>query len=216
MGEKLYTVTEITQMFADKYAIPYESEYDQHSLRQKISRALKDTYLWDEGVNCGKGNKKTMCFTLGQVSKLEKSKAMYDFLRKRSTNGYKDSKSYKQVKKETAEYEAELSVASRINWSQTLNSPIFEFERYKPINTANNRQKRIILENAIDRLMLRALFNHFFEFDRELFVEDFMNSIENREKSDGKDPLIQERLENPERFYYKERDITPENKKKGK
>ena len=48
--------------------------------------------------------------------------------------------------------------------------------------------------------MLMALFNHFFEFDRELFVEDFMNSIENREKSDGKEPLIQERLENPERF----------------
>lgn len=177
-----------------KYDLPYANDNDKSSYRQKVSRTLKDTGIWDRGIDkpVGDGDKTVKVFTTAQLLELETSKEMYEYLRTRSQNAYKDRLPYNKLNK-TIENRRRKAInnyfmpPSNPNYS---GAPVLNEEEYKQF---------------VDRMMLRAILEVFYTpIDEELLRHDVYayKYLTDETELDIEDIELEHRLSHPEGSYY--------------
>ncbi len=194
MQTEFMTITEITEKLIVKYDLPYANDNDKSSYRQKVSRTLKDTGIWDRGIDksVGDGDKTVKVFTTAQLLELETSKEMYEYLRTRSQNAYKDRLPYKELNKtiEKRRRKALNSYFTPPRVSNNSGAPVLNEEEYKQF---------------VDRMMLRAIFEVFYTpIDEELLRADIYTYkfLTDETELDIEDIEIEHRLSHPEGSYY--------------
>ncbi len=196
MKQDLYSVKELVDTIIEDYHLPIQGEGAISNYRQKISRTLHDTGIWDKGVPKTVGKKTTMYFTYQQKQELISEKALYDYLRDRSqSTEIHNSKRFDEIKNAIEERRiAHIEyLRSRKTGDYDDNIPVItdkEFREYKK------------------DMMITALFEKFFTpIDDKLLYSDLyrVEIIENELNLQIEDIEAENRLSHPNLYYYKER-----------
>lgn len=192
MQTEFISITEITEKLIVKYDLPYANDNDKSSYRQKVVRALKETGIWDRGVDNKVGDKTVKMFTTAHMLELETSRQMYEYLRSRSQNAYKDRVSYDELNK---------SISNRRR--KAIN------EYFSPNNIPIDPCVPVLNEEEynqfVDRMMLRAIFEVFYTpIDEELLKKDIYTYkfLTEETELEIEDIEIEHRLNHPEGSYY--------------
>ena len=219
MKNELITVTEMTEILIKKYSLPINPDIgtDFSTFRQKVSRALKETGIWEQGEEKLIGKEKIRKFKMIYLLQLESSKQMYDYLRDKSENKkYQNDKRYKEVvdiaekrrkdfikKQKTSRPFIPLSVLP------TVSKEEFTISNDNDSVTPTINQEELITH--ADHIMIKAIFELFFTpiDERMLFGDMFRYKYLSDESNLGVEDLeAEERLANPEGNYYKKKDET--------
>ena len=203
MKEELITITEMTKILIKKYSLPINPDIgtDFSTFRQKVSRALKETGIWEQGVDEIIGKKKIRKFTMIHLLELESSKQMYDYLRDKSENNeYQNSKRYKEISN-TIEKRRKQFLDT-----QSKSGPFIPLtnlnQNVDPVVPKINQEELTIFA---DHIMIKALFELFFTpIDEKLLYSDiFRYKYLSEESNLGVEDLeAEDRLAHPEGNYY--------------
>lgn len=196
MKKDLYSIKDLVDSIINEYQLSTEDENAWSTYRQKISRTLKESGIWDKGIAKKKGKKTTMYFTEQQRQELLSEKTFYNYLRDRSkSEEIRNSKRYDEIQK--AIEERRIShieyLASLETGSIDKNAPVItdkEFRDYKR------------------DLMITALFEKFFTpIDDKLLLSDLyqVQIIEDELDLQVEDIEAENRLSHPNLYYYKEK-----------
>lgn len=196
MKKDLYSIKDLVDSIINEYQLSTEDENAWSTYRQKISRTLKESGIWDKGIAKIKGKKTTMYFTEQQRQELLSEKTFYNYLRDRSkSEEIRNSKRYDEIQK--AIEERRIShieyLASLETGSIDKNAPVItdkEFRDYKR------------------DLMITALFEKFFTpIDDKLLLSDLyqVQIIEDELDLQVEDIEAENRLSHPNLYYYKEK-----------
>lgn len=196
MKKDLYSIKDLVDSIIDEYQLSTEDENAWSTYRQKISRTLKKSGIWDRGIAKKTGKKTTMYFTEQQRQELLSEKTFYNYLRDRSkSEEIRNSKRYDEIQK--AIEERRIShieyLASLETGSIDKNAPVItdkEFRDYKR------------------DLMITALFEKFFTpIDDKLLLSDLyqVQIIEDELDLQVEDIEAENRLSHPNLYYYKEK-----------
>lgn len=196
MKKDLYSIKDLVDSIIDEYQLSTEDENAWSTYRQKISRTLKESGIWDRGIAKKTGKKTTMYFTEQQRQELLSEKTFYNYLRDRSkSEEIRNSKRYDEIQK--AIEERRIShieyLASLETGSIDKNAPVItdkEFRDYKR------------------DLMITALFEKFFTpIDDKLLLSDLyqVQIIEDELDLQVEDIEAEHRLSHPNLYYYKEK-----------
>lgn len=196
MKKDLYSIKDLVDSIIDEYQLSTEDENAWSTYRQKISRTLKESGIWDKGIAKKTGKKTTMYFTEQQRQELLSEKTFYNYLRDRSkSEEIRNSKRYDEIQK--AIEERRIShieyLASLETGSIDKNAPVItdkEFRDYKR------------------DLMITALFEKFFTpIDDKLLLSDLyqVQIIEDELDLQVEDIEAENRLSHPNLYYYKEK-----------
>ena len=199
MNKDLYSVKELVDSIIDEYQLSNINNKEWASYRQKVSRTLKESGIWDKGIAKKTGKKTIMYFSKQQRQELLSNKSFYDYVRVRSTSvEIKNSKRYDEIQK--AIEERRISHIEYLNSLETDNT-----DKNAPIIT--NKELREYKNN----MMLTALFEHFFTpIDENLLLNDLyqVHIIEDELNLQFEDIEAENRLSHPEGYYYKKRNGT--------
>lgn len=202
--EDLYSVSDIVNFAIEKYQLHMDKngKYGPkwNTYRQKISRVLHKTKLWDDGTDIVKGKKTIKYFTIYQVQYLFTNKALYDYLRENSaSDAIYNSKRYADVEAEI-DYRRQKFIDF---YDSEINKDDIENYRNPPLT----KEEVITMKNNI---MLKALFEKFFTpIDETLLEEDMRQAFILYNDSDFGFERVEaeQRLAHPEGFYYHPKEI---------
>lgn len=196
MRKNLYSVKELVNSIIEEYQLPIPCSQAWSTYRQKISRALKDSGLWDKGIPKIVGKKTIMFFTEQQRQELLSEKSLYNYLRDRSqSDEIKNSKRYDEIQKDIEK--------RRIAHIEYLDS----------LETGNHNENIPIITDKEFRdykrdMMITALFEKFFTpIDDALLLNDLyqVQIIKNELSLQVEDIEAENRLSHPNLYYYKEK-----------
>lgn len=196
MKKDIYSVAELVDSIIEEYQLPTDGDDAWGTYRQRVSRTLKSTGIWDKGTKKTVGKKTTMYFTYQQRQVLLSEKSFYNYLRDRSKSvEIKNSRRYDEIQKAIDE--------RRIEYIEYLDSlDMSERDENNPVIT--NREFK---EYKRD-MMITALFEKFFTpIDDELLLTDLyqVQIFKNELCLQVEDIEAEDRLSNPNPYYYKER-----------
>ena len=196
MRKDLYSVKELVDSIIEEYHLPTQGDDAWATYRQKVSRTLKKTGIWDKGVPKTVGKKTTMYFTEQQRQELISEKSFYNYLRDRSeADEIKNSKRYDEIQKAIEE--------RRISHIEYLDSrETGDYDGNIPVIT--DKEYRDYKRD----MMITALFEKFFTpIDNKLLLNDLyqVQIIEDELDLQIEDIEAENRLSHPSQYYYKER-----------
>lgn len=196
MKKDIYSIAELVDSIIEEYQLPTDGDDAWSTYRQKVSRTLKNTGIWDKGIQKTVGKKTIMFFTYQQRQELLSEKTFYNYLRDRSlSDEIRNSKRFDEIQK--AIEERRIShieyLDSREMGDHDENVPVItdkEFKEYKR------------------DMMITALFEKFFTpIDDKLLLNDLyqVQIIEDELDLQVEDIEAEHRLSHPNPYYYKER-----------
>lgn len=168
-------------------------------LRYKYTRKLKENNLWTTAKTIKIDSTKTKLFKESDLNIISQDIKTYLTRLSIKEAGF-DPKKVERLKKKRA---GELEDARL----EMINSFLSDDEKstskkdlLEPKLTESQKRK------ALDRLMLTAIFNHFFTMtpeQKELFLHDYQKSFLDPDFTANEGWIIsQERLKEPEKYYY--------------
>lgn len=168
-------------------------------LRYKYTRKLKENNLWTSAKTIKIDRNETKLFNKNDLNIISQDIKPYLTRISIKEAGF-DPKDIEKLKKKRA---GELEDARL----EMINSFLSDDEKstskkdsLEPKLTKSQKQK------ALNRLMLTAIFNHFFTMtpeQKELFLHDYQKSFLDPDFTANEDWIIsQERLKAPEKYYY--------------
>ena len=168
-------------------------------LRYKYTRKLKENNLWTTAKTIKIDRNETKLFKEDDLNNISQDIKPYLTRLSIKEAGF-DPKEVEKLKKKRA---GELEDARLKMINKIMSSDKKSFSKKDPIEpklTENQKQK------ALDRLMLTAIFNHFFTMtakQKELFLQDYQKSFLDPDFTANEGWIIsQERLKEPEKYYY--------------
>ena len=168
-------------------------------LRYKYTRKLKENNLWSTASTKKIDRNETKFFKKDDLNSISQDIKPYLTRLSIKEAGFDPKKVEKLKKKRAGELEdARLeminSFLSDDEKSTSKENPL------EPKLTESQKQK------ALDRLMLTAIFNHFFTMtakQKELFLQDYKTNFLDSDFTANEGWIIsQERLKEPEKYYY--------------
>lgn len=168
-------------------------------LRYKYTRKLKENNLWTTALTKKIDRNETKFFKKNDLISISQDIKPYLIKLSIKEAGFDPKKVEKLKKKRAGELEdARLEMINNV-----ISSDKKDFSKEDPIEpklTENQKQK------ALDRLMLTAIFNHFFTMtpqQKELFLQDYKTNFFDSDFTANESWIIsQERLKAPEKYYY--------------
>lgn len=168
-------------------------------LRYKYTRNLKENNLWTTAKTIKIDSTKTKLFKESDLNKISQDIKPYLTRLSIKEAGFDPKKIEKLKRKRAGELEdARLEMINSFlsdDKKSTSKKDLLE-----PKLTESQKQK------ALDRLMLTAIFNHFFTMtpeQKELFLHDYQNSFLDSDFTATENWIMsQERLKEPEKYYY--------------
>lgn len=168
-------------------------------LRYKYTRRLKENNLWINAKTTKIDRNETKLFKENDLNNISQDIKPYLTRLSIKEAGF-DPKEVEKLKKKRA---GELEDARLEMINNVISSDKKDFSKEDPLEpklTENQKQK------ALDRLMLTAIFNHFFTMtakQKELFLHDYKNSFLDSDFTATENWIMsQERLKAPEKYYY--------------
>lgn len=193
MKKDIYSVKELVDSIIEEYQLPNQDEQAWSAYRQKISRTLKKTGLWNKGIPKIVGKKTIIYFSEQQCQELLSEESFYNYLRDHSqSDEIKNSKRYDEIQKAIKERRI-----SHIEYLDSLETD----EHYKSTPVITDKE----FQNYKQDMMLTALFENFFSpIDEKLLLSDLyqVKIIEDELSLQVRDIEAEHRLSNPEGAYY--------------
>ena len=204
MNEKLYSLTELTVSIAKAFEISIDDENDKQAIRQKVSRSLKDTGIWDKGIPKQHGERTTMYFTEHQKQELLRDKSMFNYVRDHSqSEEILNSKRFDEIQNAIQE--------RRISHIEYLDS----LEKNNEVNNAPAINDPVISERKFwehkRNMMLTAIFEMYFTpIDDSLLLSDLyrVHITADELHLEVEDIEAEDRLSHPEGYYYRRKERT--------
>ncbi|MBQ2884813.1 MAG: hypothetical protein IJE43_13720 [Alphaproteobacteria bacterium] len=194
---KLYSIAQLVDSIIIEYNLPTDSKPNDKTIwtsyRQKISRVLKESGIWDSGIDNTVGKKTTKYFTEQQKQRLLADKSLYDYLRDRSqSEEIRNSKRYQDVQDaiETRRIAHINFISSQTQDDIENNIPIITNEKFRKVK---------------NDMMLKAIFEKIFTpINEELLLNDLYQVLifEDELALDTADIEAEHRLSHPEGYYY--------------
>lgn len=168
-------------------------------LRYKYTRKLKENNLWSTALTKKIDRNETKFFKKDDLNSISQDIKPYLIKLSIKEAGF-DPKEIEKLKKKRAS-ELEDARLEMINSFLTDDKKsTSKKDLLEPKLTESQKQK------ALDRLMLTAIFNHFFTMtpeQKELFLHDYQKSFLDPDFTANESWIIsQERLKEPEKYYY--------------
>lgn len=167
-------------------------------LRYKYTRKLKENNLWTTAKTIKIDRNETKLFKEDDLNNISQDIKPYLTRLSIKEAGF-DPKEVKKLKKKRAG-ELEDARLKMINSFLLDDKSTSKENPIEPKLTESQKQK------ALDRLMLTAIFNHFFTMtakQKELFLQDYqINFIDSDFTISNEWIMSQERLKEPEKYYY--------------
>lgn len=172
-------------------------------LRYKYTRKLKENNLWTAAKTIKIDRTETKLFNENDLNNISQDIKLYLTRLSLKEAGF-DPKEIKKLKKKRAG-ELEDARLEMINNMMLADKKDFSKEdQLEPKLTENQKQK------ALDRLMLTAIFNHFFTMtprQKDLFLHDYQSYFIDPEFTTSTEWIIaQQRLKKPEKYYYSKKE----------
>lgn len=168
-------------------------------LRYKYTRKLKENNLWTTAKTIKIDRTETKLFNENDLNNISQDIKLYLTRLSLKEAGF-DPKEIKKLKRKRAG-ELEDARLEMINNVMSADKKDFSKEdQLEPKLTENQKQK------ALDKLMLTAIFNHFFTMtprQKDLFLHDYQSYFIDPDFTTSTEWIIaQERLKDPEKYYY--------------
>lgn len=183
----------IIQTLKENY-IPI-TEKNIAKLRYKYTRKLKENNLWTTAKTIKIDRNETKLFKENDLNNISQDIKPYLTRLSIKEAGF-DPKKVEKLKKKRAE---ELEDARL----EMINDMISSDKKEDPIEPKLTEKQK---ENALNTLMLTAIFKHFFTMtpeQKELFLHDYQKSFLDPDFTANEGWIIsQERLKEPEKYYY--------------
>lgn len=199
MKKDIYSVKELVDSIIEEYQLPNQDKDAWSAYRQKISRTLKKSGLWDKGIPKIVKKKTIMYFSEQQRQELLSEKSFYDYLRDHSdSKEIRTSKKYDEIQKAIEERRI-----SHIEYLCSLETG----DPYKNTPIITNKE----FQDYKHDMMLTALFEKFFTpINEKLLLSDLyqVSIIEDELNLQITDIEAEHRLSNPEGAYYTKRNGT--------
>ncbi len=192
MVKKWYSISEIIDIAVKDYSLYTTSENYRNNYRAVFVKCLdKDLTIYKTAHTEIRGKSKTKVFSEKQKQLLFSSKRVYDYITKNSKDEkIKNRKSYDELMKES-ENRREAYIEYMGNDNRHENDVFIGYTQLE-------------VERVKIKMMIEALFNHFFsEFKEELLEHDLNACLLEDELNLTPDVIqAEERLKNPYGNYY--------------
>lgn len=197
----MISLKDFTSNELKKYHIPVNKK-NLDKLRNKFTKELKEQHIWEKAPTKLIGRNLTKFFNEKDLTTI--AKKLNPYLVKLSIKeAGLDPKKIEKIKKQ---HQQDLDTAEEnwFNYISTHSQDEIENDLY------NNPEPKLTIaqkHQALNELMLQALFNKFFTMTNEqknTYLRDYASNFQDADLTYNDDNWIisQERLKHPEKYYY--------------
>lgn len=197
----MISLKDFTSNELEKYHIPVNKK-NLDKLRNKFTKELKTSDLWNNASTQLIGRNQTKFFKEEDLEKISKKLSSY-LIKLSIKEAGLDPKKIEKLKKQ---HQQDLDTAEEkwFNYISTHSQEEIENDLY---NNAKPKLTTIEKHQALNELMIQALFNKFFTMTPEqknTYLRDYASNFQDADLTYNDDNWIisQERLKHPEKYYY--------------